>query len=363
MPGEVDDLAEALRELGRYLAAEVERSGLAPAEALRSIVQHAELAVEAVIEVSGHHGSVPVRISGRVDAVHSRGTGAIDVVEYKLTDEANQELDQAQVALYRRLLRACLDVEAEPVILRFNPGLIATRLSPAAGDAIVERRILPLLGSHGPLGRAPRGGPPDRPAATSAPPARCAPSARRRTRTGSTRAICRPPAPRTRGPGPRGASPSPPRRSPTAPPPADVDGQVEAEALEKQIVAELRRLGVMVQVARRTAGPALLRIEVMIARARAWRSSTARAKDVEHHLADARRALREGGRQARLRAPRAGGRARWTSARSWPRKAALLRARPGRFVRRRGHRRRGGRRRSLRRQHLPSPRRRTDGQR
>ena len=143
MPGEVDDLAEALRELGRYLAAEMEGSDSAPAEALRAQILHAELAVEAVI---ASPAGVPVRVAGRVDAVHGRAAGAIDVVEYKLTDEANQELDQAQVALYRRLLRDGLDVDAEPVILRFNPGLIATRLSPAASDAIVERRILPLLG-------------------------------------------------------------------------------------------------------------------------------------------------------------------------------------------------------------------------
>jgi len=139
MPGEVDDLAEALRELARYLAAEMDGAGRAPADALRSQVLHAELAVEAVIDAPG---GVPVRITGRVDAVHGRGGGAIDVVEYKLTDEANQELDQAQVALYRRLLKDGLDLDAQPVILRFNPGLIATRLSPAAGAARRPRASL-----------------------------------------------------------------------------------------------------------------------------------------------------------------------------------------------------------------------------
>ena len=63
-----------------------------------------------------------------------RSPGEGSVFEYKLTDEANQALDQAQVALYRRLLRGCLDVDAEPVILRFNPGLIATRRTRLVGS-------------------------------------------------------------------------------------------------------------------------------------------------------------------------------------------------------------------------------------
>jgi hypothetical protein len=188
MPAEVDDLAEALRELARYLSSEVERSGRAPTEALRAMIQHAELAVDAVLDVSS---GATVRLSGRVDAVHCRAAGgadrngaaafsSIDVVEYKLTDEANQELDQAQVALYRHLLRRTLDLDAEPVILRFNPGLIATRLSPAAGDALVERRLLPLLGDMVRWAEA-----------ICALRALCAPRAPRCTRIGLTRAINR----------------------------------------------------------------------------------------------------------------------------------------------------------------------------
>jgi DNA segregation ATPase FtsK/SpoIIIE, S-DNA-T family len=326
MPGEVDDLAEALRELGRYLAAEVERGGMAPAEALRSLVPHAELEVEAVIDVPG---SVPVRIAGRVDAVHSRGTGALDVVEYKLTDESNQELDQAQVALYRRLLRACLDVEAEPVILRFNPGLIVTRLSPSAADAIVEKRILPLLGRM--IGWAEQ--------ASSAPatPRRdlCAtcPVRVECAETYGDRLDARdlPPASAVQPrPGPEGRLGVAPVEEPVAPPAVDAEGEASVEELEKQIVTELRRLGVMVQVARRTVGPTLLRVEVVIARQRVAQLDRL-AQDVEHHLAAREvRFDREGAKRV-FTAPRRPPRAVELRA-LLAKKAAFLRARPGRFV-------------------------------
>jgi S-DNA-T family DNA segregation ATPase FtsK/SpoIIIE len=329
MPGEVDDLAEALRELGRYLAAEVERGGLAPAEALGLLIQHAELQVEAVIDAPGRGGGVPVRVVGRVDAMHSRGTGAVDVVEYKLTDEANQELDQAQVALYRRLVRAALDVDAEPVILRFNPGLIATRLSPAAGDAIVDRTILPLLGKM--VGWA------EDPAS--------APATARRDLCAAcpVRADCAetyrdhldprdlPPAGATRPrPGPEGHLDVALPVEAAGPPPADPEGQKEAEELEKQIVAELRRLGVMVQVARRTVGPTLLRLEVVIARQRVAQLDRV-AQDVEHHFADRGvRFDREGPKRVFF-APRRRPRPVELTA-LLAQKAAFLRARPGRFV-------------------------------
>jgi DNA segregation ATPase FtsK/SpoIIIE, S-DNA-T family len=326
MPGEVDDLAEALRELARYLAAEMEGSGLAPAEALRARVLHAELAVEAVIDVPA---GVPVRIAGRVDAVHGRAAGAIDVVEYKLTEEANQELDQAQVALYRRLLKGALDIDAEPVILRFNPGLIATRLSPAAGDAIVERRILPLLGEMVSWAERPATAPPtSRRDLCAACPVRV-PCAETYADRLDPRDL--PPAGATRPrPGPEGRLGVVPAAPHLAPATADAEGQREIEDLEKQIVAELRKLGVIVQVARRAVGPTLLRLEVMTSRQRVAQLDQ-RAQDVEHHLA-ARgvRFEKDGARRvfvAPRRQPRAVGLADLLA-----KKTEWLRARPGRFV-------------------------------
>lgn len=325
MPAEVDDLAEALRELGRYLAAEIERGGLAPAEALRSIVQHAELDVTAVVE----SGGVPVRISGRVDAVLSRASDVIDVVEYKLTDDANQPLDQAQVALYRRLLRARLDVDAEPVILRFNPGLIATRLSPSAGDAIVDRTLLPLVGRMLRWAADPASAPAtERRDLCAVCPVRaeCAETYRDRLD-----ARDQPPAGAARPrPAPEGTiavTKAPEHAAATV---ADVEGEAEGAELEKAIVADLRRQGVMVHVARRTVGPRLIRIEVQVSRARVADLDRV-AKDVEHHLADRGVRFEREGPKRVFMAPRLAPRA-VDLATLLARKADYLRARPGRFV-------------------------------
>ena len=73
------------------------------------------------------------------------GSDQTEVVEYKLTDEANEELDRAQVALYRALLQRALGLDAAPVILRFSPRLEETRLDRGESDVLVEQRLVPLL--------------------------------------------------------------------------------------------------------------------------------------------------------------------------------------------------------------------------
>ncbi|HZF50295.1 MAG TPA: FtsK/SpoIIIE domain-containing protein [Polyangiaceae bacterium] len=337
MPAEVDDLAEALRELARYLAAEVDRSGRAPAEALRAMIQHAELAVDAVMDVAS---GATVRLSGRVDAVHCRAAegadrdgaaafSAIDVVEYKLTDEANQELDQAQVALYRHLLRRTLDLDAEPVVLRFNPGLIATRLSPAAGDALVERRLLPLLGEMVRWAERPEAAPPTaRRDLCPACPVR-APCAE--VYGDRLDARDQPPANAVRPrPGPEGRALMTTVAELSASPPADVAGHAEAEELGKLVLAELKRQAVIGKITRMAVGPSLLKVEVVSPRQRVATLDRA-AKDVEHHLAE-----------RDVHFDREGARRIFTAPRKVPRKVELpallaqaslfLRERPGRFV-------------------------------
>lgn len=143
MPAEVDDLAEALREFARYLAVESRREGVSPAEALRVFLDGAELAVETTLEI----GTVVVGLSGRIDAIHAHPRGQLQVVEYKLTDDSNEEIDRAQVALYRALLMRTDRGEAQPVILRFNPGLTRTELSPSTADSLVSSKLLPVIGS------------------------------------------------------------------------------------------------------------------------------------------------------------------------------------------------------------------------
>jgi S-DNA-T family DNA segregation ATPase FtsK/SpoIIIE len=341
MPGEVDDLAEALRELGGYLASEIERSGETPESALRALIEHAELPVEAAVDAgSGAH----VRLVGRIDAIHCRGlrgavvksdgsstgvTAAVDVVEYKLTDEANQELDQAQVALYRYLLRRALDIDAEPVILRFNPGLIATRLSPAASDTIVERKLLPLLGEMVGWAERPERAPPTprRDLCASCPVQ--GPCAERYRDALDPRD--KPPASAARlRPSPEGELRLTRAIEAAEPSRADETGDAEAKELERLIVAELKRQSVFAQVARTTAGPSLVRIEVVSPRQRVAALDRA-AEDVEHRLAGHRVQFeREGARRvftAPRRAPRT------VDLRALLAQAApFLRERAGRFV-------------------------------
>jgi S-DNA-T family DNA segregation ATPase FtsK/SpoIIIE len=301
------------------------------------MIQHAELAVDAVLDVSP---GATVRLSGRVDAVHCRAAegadrkgaaafSALDVVEYKLTDEANQELDQAQVALYRHLLRRTLDLDAEPVVLRFNPGLIATRLSPAAGDALVERRLLPLLGEMVRWAERPDAAPPtSRRDLCPACPVRgpCA-----EVYGDRLDARDQPPASAVRPrPGPEGRALMTVVAEMSASPPADVAGHAEAEELGKLVLAELKRQAVIGKITRMAVGPSLLKVEVVSPRQRVATLDRA-AKDVEHHLAE-----------RDVQFDREGARRIFTAPRKVPRKVELpallaqaslfLRERPGRFV-------------------------------
>jgi S-DNA-T family DNA segregation ATPase FtsK/SpoIIIE len=326
MPAEIDDLAEALRELAGYLAAEVERVGGRPEGALRSLIPHAELAVEAVVNAPG---GVAVRLAGRVDAVHCRSSGVLDVVEYKLTDEANQELDQAQVALYRHLLREALEVDAEPVILRFNPGLIATRLSPGAGDAIVARTLLPLLGRMVGWAERPATAPPtERRDLCPACPVRAACAEAYRDRLPPRD---EPPAGATRPrPSPEGQLRVLPEPERATAPGADAAGREEGEDLQKQIVAQLKRMGVSATVPRVAVGPRLIRVEVVSPRQRVALLDRL-AQDVEHHLASRDvRFEREGAKRV-FTAPRTAPRAVELTA-LLSEAAPWLRERPGRFV-------------------------------
>jgi DNA segregation ATPase FtsK/SpoIIIE, S-DNA-T family len=155
MPAEVDDLAEALRELARHLAGACAAGGVVPAEAIARFLAGAELP----LDLSVDHGGGSVRLTGRMDAVHVPPGGAAEVVEYKLTEDNGEELDRAQVALYRFLLARARDLDASPVILRFRPGLTVTRLPPRDADALVEGRLIPLLADMVRWSADPRGVP------------------------------------------------------------------------------------------------------------------------------------------------------------------------------------------------------------
>lgn len=136
MPAEVDDLAEALRELAAYVGRSVTAAGGPLGATLERFFAHAEIELDALV--------AGVRITGRADAVFARGD-ELDVVEYKLTAEPNAPLDRAQVALYRRLLRERRGLDAQAVVLRFGPALQETRLDDAAADGLVRDVVEPLV--------------------------------------------------------------------------------------------------------------------------------------------------------------------------------------------------------------------------
>ncbi|HET9960500.1 MAG TPA: FtsK/SpoIIIE domain-containing protein [Polyangiaceae bacterium] len=280
MPGEVDDLAEALREFARHLAGRLQGFAVRPGAALPQVVRTGERAVEARVQEDG-----PV-VHGRLDALYSDARGNLEVVEYKLTDEANDEMDRAQVALYRSLLRASDGGDATPVILRFTPTLRETALTAESADALVDRVVQPLLDQMASWLATPESAPPThRKDLCSA-----CPVARECAETYPERLAVRddPPAAATR---PRPARAAEAAIQDAAPLPSigpgasDEEGRREAEQLRDRILAELKKQGTAVVCPRPpVVGPTLFLIEV--ARPRGPVSQLDRAaEDVRHRLA------------------------------------------------------------------------------
>jgi len=282
MPSEVDDLAEALREFAHHVARSSLASGAAPAEAVRRFLAGAELPVAAAVE----RGEAPIRLTGRIDALHLPPGGAAEVVEYKLTDDANEDLDRAQVALYRFLLAGERELDAAPVILRFNPRLTVTRLAAREADELVERQLLPLLADMAGWADDPRTAPatargdlcaacPVRAACASLYPEPLA--ARDDPPAGALR-----PRPDPVGELREGDVAPPAPAAPAAPAGATA---AEASRVVQLILAILRRQGVAQPTARPPiVGARLIEIEVSVARGSVSAIERA-AGDVEHRLA------------------------------------------------------------------------------
>lgn len=278
MPAEVDDLAQALRELARHLAARLRRfEGARPAEALARLLHDSERPVEAEVE-----GGAVVR--GTLDAIYAEPDGSLEVIEYKLTDEANDELDRAQVALYRHMLAHGAGVRARPVVLRFMPMLRETALSEAEADDIVSRAIAPALRGMAEWAAAPE----TAPATSRRDLCAACPMA---VPCGETYPERLPP----RDDPPAGASRPRPdadgafvAAAPLASlelTPNDDEGRREADRLREWILAELKRQGVAAASPRApTVGPTLFEIEVTRPRG-SVRALDKAAADVRHRLA------------------------------------------------------------------------------
>lgn len=330
MPAEIDDLAEALRALAVYLGSELRASDSPPAAALEALLRNHELAVDDTIDVGD--GEV-VLLTGRLDALHARAAGSIDVIEYKLTPETNEALDRAQVALYRHLLRESRDIDAQPVVLRFQPSLSVTRLPTEETDRLVRERLLPLVRDmagwatgtlYAPGPEAPELCPscPVRVTCTSTYPEYL--PARDQPPAGAAR-----PLPDAKGESivlPVAAKPNGARDD-------DAAGRDEAESLAKAIERIYRGQGVAVAIGDTKIGPRLIAIEVRAKRG-PIRNVDRSAEDVIHRL--------ESELHVHANYTRAGGLRSFELARRVPRPVLLtnsldraevfLRGRAGRFV-------------------------------
>jgi len=139
IPAEVDDLAEACRQFSAHVALRVGGFAGPVAEVLPRLLRQGEHPVDAAFPEAG------VLLRGRIDALFGNRAGDLEVVEYKLTDEANAPLDHAQVALYRELLMRSQGLDALPVILRFGPECSLVQIPREQADRLVQTELVPLL--------------------------------------------------------------------------------------------------------------------------------------------------------------------------------------------------------------------------
>ena len=325
MPGEVDDLAEALRELANHLARSVAEFESRPASALAALVRAGERPLNVLLEEQG------VAVSGRIDALYVTSDERVHVVEYKLTDEANDDLDRAQVSLYRELLRREGLDDAHPTLLRFRPWMTQTVVAPDAADQLVAATLFPLLKGMVTWTQAPELAPPPQrqDICVGCPVARdCVRHYPERlaSRDEPPMAAARPQLGRTGN----SNAPQPIRES--LPPPRDVAGDSAAEAIRLKVLDEFRREGINATARSAIVGPRLFVIEVVRPRGSVAQLDRA-ASDVIHRLAN------EG---LSVSYEKTGGRRRFVVARSDPQivylaplldqKSEWLRSRPGRFI-------------------------------
>ncbi len=326
MPGEVDDLAQALRELARHLAARLRRFDGPPAASLVRLVRESEHRVEATLDDG-------VVIRGTLDALYGEPDGSLEVIEYKLTDEANDALDRAQVALYGHMLKQSSGLDAKPVVLRFMPMLRETSLSTTEAADIVARTIRPLVRNMVKWNDQPQNAPPTErrdlcPACPLAEacaetyPERVAP--RDDPPAGAAR-------PRVDPAGMIGPATTPPLFTAAS---SDDEGRKHAEKLRDAILAELKKQGINAVCPRPpVVGPTLFEIEVTRPRGPV-RALDQAAEDVGHRLAS------EHGTETTYE--KRGGRRLYVVRRPVPRKVLLspllaeahayLAEQPGRFV-------------------------------
>lgn len=277
IPGEVDDLAQALREFARHLAGRMAVVGARPADALLNVLHSGERQVEALWPGG------PL-IHGRLDAIFRDRNGGYEVVEYKLTDEANDKLDQAQAVLYQRLYSLAEHETADATILRFTPTLRETNLASAAAESVVKLQLEPTLRGMVRWAEQPSSAPATERRDLCATCPMASPCASHYPQRVAHRDD--PPVAATR---PRNVAAGETLRETAAPPPHDPlrddDGAKEAEQIATRILDALRNLGAAAVSPRKPiVGPRTYLIEV--SRKHGSVSALDRAaQDVQHRLA------------------------------------------------------------------------------
>jgi hypothetical protein len=223
-------------------------------------------------------------VQGRIDALYADARGHLEVIEYKLTDEANDELDRAQVALYQELVRRIEGDEARPVVLRFTPTLRETSMASVDSVALMDRSIRPLLAEMVRWAEEPEVAP------ATARKDLCAacPVAQLCAETYPERLPPRddPPTAAARPrPGVDGASLEAITIVRSIANADDEEGRRDAEALKQRILAELKKQGVAaVSPKPAVVGPTLFIVEISRPRGSVAQLDRA-AEDVRHRLA------------------------------------------------------------------------------
>lgn len=327
IPGEVDDLAEALREFARHLSGRVDAFRISPSEGLQRAVRGGER------EISAPLGAKRALLRGRLDALFGSSQGELEVIEYKLTDEANDLVDRVQVALYRQLLLASEQVAARPVVLRFSPSLRETAIAAEDADRLYQQTLLPLIDNMVSWANDAQAAPATerKDLCVACPVAReCADFYPQRLSVRDD-----PPMAGTRPrPAQEGNMQEPSAVSAGSSGHDDEDGRREAETIRDNIIKELKRQGVLAASPRPPiVGPTLYMVEIAKPRGSVAQLDKA-AVDVAHRLA-----VEHG---IELEYQKHGGRRHFIAKRPKPRRVLLLplleqrkdwlSARPGRFI-------------------------------
>ncbi|HZO15769.1 MAG TPA: PD-(D/E)XK nuclease family protein, partial [Polyangiaceae bacterium] len=278
MPAEIDDLAEALRAFAGYVARRIAAANTLPALTLARFFDRNELSIDAQLQ------NVDVELRGRIDAIHLPPGERYEVVEYKLTGSENAPADAAQVALYRLLLKLARGIDAEAVVLRFDPELSVSRIGEEQADALVDRQLVPLIRSMRRWADQPETAPPPgTPDLCPACPMRV-PCLQNYGHYLPSRDDPPAGAPRPRPTASGELDDKPERELPIGPPIDDRQGEAEARAFEEALERVFRELGVGARLCPPTLiGPRLIRVEVAALRGRVKRIDAA-SDDVRHLL-------------------------------------------------------------------------------